>query len=281
MSQKTEKKATLLEVAAQRKREHAQGHVPTQGTVRGVARRRAVVEKSWHVALSTDESTEGWLITYLDLITLLLVLLLVMLTLAGKGEGDSPDHGIGYLPAQVGLLVHPGSSVIAAGTQLPAPFSGDDKQQDLTEGLNLDNLGDDIDVILNDQSVSFRINSEILFSSGDAQLSLGGLDVLQRLAHTLKDSPHTVTIEGHTDSVPIRSVRFPSNWELSSARAGSVVRYLEANGVTSKRLRAIGYADTRPLVQNNTTAHRALNRRVELMLEMPAIPPVSGPAPTP
>ncbi|HCN71570.1 MAG TPA: flagellar motor protein, partial [Pusillimonas sp.] len=62
----------------------------------------------------------------------------------------------------------------------------------------------------------------------------------------------------------------PSNWELSSARAGSVVRYLEANGIASRRLRAVGYADTRPLAQNNTAANRALNRRVELMLEMPA-----------
>lgn len=267
MTSEADRKSTLLEVAAQRKRESANKHGSPQERAAARALRRRAQGHSWHVQPMPDDSSDSWLITYLDMITLLLVLLLVMLTLSGNGEGGKNENeslaaGNGYLPAQAGLLPLPANSLMPDS----AP------RQDLTDGLDLDNLGDDIDIILNDKSVSFRINSEILFGSGDAQLSLGGLEVLQRLAHTLKDSPHTVTIEGHTDSVPIRSVRFPSNWELSSARAGSVVRYLEANGIASSRLRAIGYADTRPLAKNTTAAHRAMNRRVELMLEMPAAP---------
>ena len=67
--------------------------------------------------------------------------------------------------------------------------------------------------------------------------------------------------------MPIRSGQYPSNWELSSARAGSVVRYFEANGIASNRLRAIGYADTHPLAENDTPDHRAQNRRVEVILD--------------
>ncbi|RII83786.1 OmpA family protein [Neopusillimonas maritima] len=261
---------TLLEEIEQRKREHAQqqtnGH---EAHVNGP--RRGIHNKKWYFEPQSREHSDGWLLTYLDTITLLLVLLLVMLTMAGKK--DDNQQGQGVLPAQTGLL-NQQASALPNGMTLPIPLppvrENTAQTQDLTQGLNLDNLGENVEVVMNDKSVSFRINSEILFRSGEAQLSLGGLEVLQRLAHTLKDSPHTVTIEGHTDAIPIRSARFPSNWELSSARAGSVVRYLEANGIASRRLRAVGYADTRPLAQNNTTANRALNRRVELMLEMPA-----------
>jgi chemotaxis protein MotB len=260
---------TVLKETEQHTHEHPPRQPVEQNTDAGGVH-RGVHSRKWYFEPQSFEQTDNWLLTYLDTITLLLVLLLVMLTMAGEGDGHK--QGPGTLPAQAGLLnQQAGNLPNGASLPIPAPSSrSTDRTRDLTQGLNLENLGDNVDVVVNDESVSFRINSEILFGSGEAQLSLGGLEVLQRLAHTLKDSPHTVTIEGHTDSIPIRSARFPSNWELSSARAGSVVRYLEANGIASQRLRAIGYADTRPLANNNTAANRALNRRVELMLEMPA-----------
>lgn len=93
--------------------------------------------------------------------------------------------------------------------------------------------------------------------------------MLQQLVPVFNSSQHNVVVVGHTDSVPISSARFPSNWELSSARAGSVVRYLQANGVDGRRLRAVGYADTQPLADNASAEGRARNRRVELVLEAP------------
>ncbi|MFD2837273.1 flagellar motor protein MotB [Azotobacter vinelandii] len=110
-------------------------------------------------------------------------------------------------------------------------------------------MGKDIEVIVKEGTVSFRISSEILFSSAQADLSLDGLRVLQQLVPVLNSSRHDIVVVGHTDSLPIRSTRFPSNWELSGARAGSVVRYLEANGVARQRMRAVGLADTRPLLE--------------------------------
>ncbi|MCL7462348.1 OmpA family protein [Pseudomonas sp. NW5] len=213
---------------------------------------------------SGAEEEESWLMTYLDMLTLLLVLLVVMLAFAGKNTGDA----VRQLPA-----VLSGQSVLPEGAGL-LKGSGPDMQTaegmpDPLEGLELGALGEDIDVVVKEGTVSFRISSEILFSSGQAELSLDGLRVLRQLISVLNSSTHNVAVVGHTDNVPIRNVRFPSNWELSSARAGSVVRYLESNGVASNRLRAVGYADTQPLVDNASAEGKATNRRVELILEQP------------
>lgn len=138
----------------------------------------------------------------------------------------------------------------------------------MAASLALGELGNDVEVVVNERSVSFRVNNEILFDSSQADLSRSGLSVLRRIVSVLKESNHVVTVEGHTDSVPVRrNVRFPSNWELSSARAGSVVRYLQANGIASQRLKAVGYADTRPIADNHSPEGRASNRRVELLIE--------------
>lgn len=240
---------------------------------------------SW-VPLSNDqpkEEEETWFATYLDMMTLLLVLMLVMLAFAGASDGAGNQDG----GMRVGKIQHilSGGKGVLPGAQRPGrdeglengqligdsgngSLAGDSSEIDNNpwQHLDLSALGDDIDVILEDRAVSFRINSEILFSSAQADLSLEGLNVLKKLIPILKQSDVLITVEGHTDSVPIRNPRFPSNWELSGARAGSVVRYLESNGISSEKLRAVGYADTRPIDNNDTAEGRANNRRVELSI---------------
>ena len=158
----------------------------------------------------------------------------------------------------------------AVATRAPeaAEASAPSEGEAMAAGLSLVELGDDVEVVINERSVSFRVNSEILFDSSQADLSRSGLSVLRRIVSVLSETNHEITVEGHTDSVPVRrNVRFPSNWELSSSRAGSVVRYLQANGIERSRLKAVGYADTRPIADNHTPDGRASNRRVELLIE--------------
>ncbi|NHN78462.1 OmpA family protein [Azotobacter chroococcum] len=248
----------LLERQRQLEQELAQARQATH-----MARRQAV-----NAAREPDSEgeAEGWLITYLDMMTLLLVLLVVMLAFAGKGKGAGERSqslkplSEGVLPAGSGLLEQAGRSLHDKG----GGFTRDPLQ-----GLPVDQLGKDIEVVVKEGSVSFRISSEILFSSAQADLSLDGLRVLQQLVPVLNSSRHGIVVVGHTDALPIHSARFPSNWELSGARAGSVVRYLEANGVARQRMRAVGLADTQPLADNSTLEGRAGNRRVELVLETP------------
>ncbi|WP_341666564.1 OmpA/MotB family protein [Alcaligenes sp. SDU_A2] len=266
--------------AVQKELEEARRGMAEQQLASNLGSRRS---RRWdQPVLAAAEEEESWLTTYLDMMTLLLVLMIVMLSFAGKraqsdagtaqggattvAQAGAAGAGAGLMPAGAGLLPESGKAVGQGG-------------QD--HGLQLDGLGDDIDVVVNDQSISFRINSEILFSSGGADLGLEGLAVLRKLVAVLNTSPHQIVIEGHTDSVPIRSYRYPSNWELSGARAGSVVRYLESNGVLSQRLSAVGYADTRPLGDNGTSEGRASNRRVELILLTPPKEQGAQPQPQP
>lgn len=111
-----------------------------------------------------------------------------------------------------------------------------------------------------------RFRTDILFPSGSARLSGAARTAIERLAAVIKGFPNPVRVEGFTDNVPIRTVQFASNWELSAARAGSVVHVLSAQGVAPPRLAVIGFGDQKPIASNATAAGRAANRRVVVVI---------------
>lgn len=255
----------------------------------------------WHVDETVESDAENWLLSYLDLITLLLAMLVVMLavsrlhggfqdageqpvdlvgSLAAKGlpayDGEYAEFDTPAIPASWADAGQPAASTPAAAASTPAaegevlaqaapPLKAPSK-----ESLGLGDLGKSVDVIINEQSVSFRISNELLFPSGQATLSPSGLDVIKRLATILNKNEYQVSVEGHSDPVPIQTRQFASNWELSSSRATSVLRELVRDGVAGSRLRAVGYAETRPIESNDTPAGRAANRRVELIMDIAA-----------
>jgi chemotaxis protein MotB len=302
----------------------------------------------WHVPEAVEHEADNWLVTYLDMLTLLLAMLVVMLGVshvvprtgsAGSGPGmelvGSVDHGglpsytgpAGNLldlptvppewsqlalpgelppqhPADIGPLprnqapepeatqaemaaaaeaagLTPGTAVSArARTPIPPgalPPSPPVVPPTMDE-LGLKDLAKSVEVVINEQSVSFRISNELLFPSAQATLNPEGLNVLKRLATVINRSKYPLSVEGHSDNMPILTNQFPSNWELSTSRATSVLRELEHDGVDPTRMRAIGYSDTRPIQPNDTAAGRNANRRVELILEIRPRPPVTAAA---
>jgi chemotaxis protein MotB len=111
------------------------------------------------------------------------------------------------------------------------------------------------------------LTDRVLFDSGLADLKPAATPVLSKVAEILRqEGTHQVMVEGHTDTVPIAGSVFPTNWELSTARASRVVRFLISNGVPSRRLSAAGYAYLHPIATNSTAAGRSRNRRVEIVL---------------
>jgi chemotaxis protein MotB len=116
------------------------------------------------------------------------------------------------------------------------------------------------------RGVAVDINASALFTAGEAEVQSQALPALEGLAQVLAPLPNDIEIEGHTDATPISGGRYPSNWELSSARASSVVRLLNDRGVASVRLVAVGYADTRNVSPNFTPEGRSQNRRVTVMI---------------
>jgi chemotaxis protein MotB len=122
-------------------------------------------------------------------------------------------------------------------------------------------------VIETSRGVTIEINDSILFSPGQALLQPPLIKAMRAIADVLVPTDFPITIEGHTDNVPIKTPQFPSNWELSAVRATTVLRLFADSGVAAERLTAIGYADTRPVEPNLLADGRARNRRVTIMID--------------
>lgn len=123
------------------------------------------------------------------------------------------------------------------------------------------------------EGLRLNLTQDVLFSSGSPEVNPSGRQVLAKVAERVKNIPHTIMVEGHTDNVPIHSERFPTNWELAAARATRVVRILEEDGIAPERLSAISRGETTPRASNATPEGRARNRRIEITLQ-----PVRGAA---
>ncbi|WP_183313187.1 OmpA/MotB family protein [Halomonas fontilapidosi] len=207
---------------------------------------------------------ESWLMSYLDVLTLLITLFVLLLSMTGNGQATrgsqlSGDHAQAISPAaqSAAMDISPGLAPMASGIK--------PRHEGLQPGFT--DLGiEGVSVAEGDRGITLRIDNNLLFSSGQASLTPRGQRVLQDLMETLETFDGRISVEGHTDNIPISTNRFPSNWELSTGRATSVLRYLADAGLLETRLRAIGYADTQPLESNDTPRGRAANRRVELLL---------------
>jgi chemotaxis protein MotB len=137
-------------------------------------------------------------------------------------------------------------------------------------------FSDKVQTVIERRGLVVRVlTDKLLFDSGQATLQPRGEPLLEEVARLLNvDRTHPITVEGHTDNVPIATTEFPSNWELSTARATTLVRFLIAHGVSGGRLGAVGYADLHPIASNATASGRALNRRVDIVLmRLNPVPP--------
>lgn len=128
-------------------------------------------------------------------------------------------------------------------------------------------IADDlVSVKRNDYWIELEMNSELLFLSGEAELSKKAQSVLKKIVEVINPLPNAINVEGHTDDIPIGTLKFPSNWDLSSARATSVVQAFVNEGINPIRLSAIGYGEFHPIGDNKIEEGRFKNRRVTLVL---------------
>jgi chemotaxis protein MotB len=177
----------------------------------------------------------------------------------GKGLGPSRLNGTGKGGSQVEVVVPPELAKVA---------------DEVEKALALLVDAELVTVRRHSFWIEVEIRADILFASGIATISPSAVPALQALATTLAPYPNPVRVEGHTDNVPIRTVAFPSNWELSAARAASVVHLLANGGVSPDRLSVIGLGEWHPMQPNDTVEGRNANRRVLLVI-------LSGAADTP
>lgn len=223
----------------------------------------------------TKTGHERWLVSYSDFITLLFAFFVMMYsvsqvseekyrvlssTLASAFEGKVPvDAAVQErlaAPGDTDLGAITGTSPFAIAPSTKAIAS---QIQELM--VNLANPND-VSIRATEEWVEIEVNANLLFPSARAEPSREAEDIFRKVAAVLANVPNEVEVSGHTDDVPIATAQFKSNWELSAARASSVVRLLAQGGVDPARLAAVGYGEFRPVADNNNEQGRAKNRRV-------------------
>lgn len=232
------------------------------------------------------ENHERWLVSYADFITLLFAFFVVMYSISSVNVGKYRTVSESIKAALHPIVSPPSSpsafSLNANKPALTAPNTPGSREvvmrrlRNLVQVINgspqtalvriVEKVNGDIVITIPDQ---------ILFNSGEAAVRPEALRFLEGLGAAIVELNRHTRVEGHTDNVPIRTAQFPSNWELSAARAVMVVRVLsELYGVPANHLAAVGLADTRPVTANSDAEQRAKNRRVEVVIleESPAAP---------
>jgi chemotaxis protein MotB len=220
------------------------------------------------------ENLERWLLTYADLITLLLAFF-VMLYVFSKQDSRKYDAMTMQLKAifsgGAGVVVEggrTGSQTIEAASEGPSEIQiRRELEKQIKEITQPGSQENNISVITDERGIVIRIMDKAFYDTGKADLKEKARAALDKIAPVIKTLPNEIRIEGHTDNVPISTQEFRSNWELSTRRATEVVRYLVEKGeISPKRISAAGYAEYRPVAENDSEENRALNRRIEIIV---------------
>ena len=224
---------------------------------------------------NNDDPDSNWMTTFSDMMTLLMtffVLLYSMSTIDAqkfKAAVTSLRENMGILSGGRTVSEQPLAESGSMGSEITPSMHQNltVARQEIQQYVQEKNLEDRVNMEMTQRGLVVRFTGQILFELGEAEIKNEGRDVLDKVAKVLKDMPNNVMIEGHTDSLPIETDEFPSNWELSTARATEVIKYfVEDPGISPERLSAAGYSKYRPIKPNDSPKNRALNRRVEVVI---------------
>ncbi|CDO01594.1 Chemotaxis protein MotB [Oceanobacillus picturae] len=250
--------------------------------------------KRRNIRRNKNKGAPKWMVTYSDMVTLILVFFILLFSMSQidsvKFEAISESFRnrmiFDFYPSPVPMenpTEHTRDEESGKNSnefENPTQLENKTDDDDTTRQDSLDNLMENVDQYLDenelnsvisatrtDQGVVLVLQESILFDSGEAEILASGKPFLSKIASMLDSLPNNVKVEGHTDDRPIDSFRYPSNWELSGARASSVIRYMiEENKFDESRFSSVGYGDTRPLVENTSEENWAKNRRVEIVI---------------
>ena len=213
------------------------------------------------------ENHERWLVSYADFITLLFAFFVVMYSTSSVNEGKFravSDSAQGAFNP---------SSLTAKRLEIGPKFQTTEKYTAKIEQVAVIKQvfkdmekKNNLNIFQDSRGIVIRITDTALFDSGSADIRNEATGAIDKLGEILSPMKENIHIEGHTDDIPMNSIQFPSNWELSSARATSIVRRFISHGVNPSRLTAIGYGEYRPIAGNETEEGRGKNRRVDIVI---------------
>lgn len=221
------------------------------------------------------ENGERWLLTYSDLITLLMIFFVIMYASSNIDKTKYKQIASSFQNAFTGGGKNPvgedGSKVIDKDS-VPAPLvTEEQKLNDVKEKIDKDikenNLTGEVSTKIEERGLVISFKDEMLFKSGDASIRKSSVNDLKKIAEGLSKIPNYIRVEGHTDNVPISNSMYSSNWQLSSVRAANVAQFISDNsGINPSKLSAIGYGENRPIADNKSEDGRLKNRRVDIVI---------------
>lgn len=241
-----------------------------------------MIKKRRHNQHQGKSNHERWLLTYADMITLLMVFFIVLYALSSINSKKFEAIAISLSRAMGGgqsVMTQPGTS-LAYGISGSSIIKDIVPAKEMEEMNNLERVRKELQAFIDQNGLSGKVSVNMeerglvlsfqdvaLFPLGSAELSPGARDLIGKLGRILLTTKHYLRVEGHTDNLPISTREFPSNWELSVARSTRVVQEL-IRGISfpPDRLSATGYGEFRPRAQNDTAEHRQQNRRVDIVV---------------
>jgi chemotaxis protein MotB len=213
-----------------------------------------------------------WVVTFGDMMSLLLTFFVLLLSFSTM-EAQQFKMIAGYMREAFGLQTKENYTGVPMGTTILSTDARQSTRADddmslvkaIRKEMERAGMTEHASVQVTERGVAVRLDGEVLFGSGRSRLKSEAMPLLDQIGQLAAAGEGSIEVEGHTDNVPISSSLYPSNWELSSARAGAAARYLIGRGVAPSKIKAIGLADTRPIAPNDTADNRAQNRRVEFI----------------
>ncbi|MGC8971032.1 MAG: OmpA/MotB family protein [bacterium] len=212
-----------------------------------------------------------WMTSYGDMVTQILIFFVMLFTFSSIDAARFRELAISLQSAFKG-----GTGILSGGQSITVETLGPTRANlvQLAEAMHQimnivesSGLKGAVETNINERGLVISIKDSTFFDLGKAELKPRSKQILDNIGKALKELPNQIRIEGHTDNLPINTPQFPSNWELSTARATTVLRYLvEHVGLSPEKMSAVGYGEYRPLFPNDTEEHRARNRRVDIVV---------------
>lgn len=212
-----------------------------------------------------EENTDRWVVSYADFITLLFAFFTTMYAISHVDLGKLEMFAGSMRSA---FKANGAERMVVIEGIKPIDYGIFEIEKDIRTAMeNFDKI-EGITTMIDERGLRLILNESILFDSGSAVLKDRAKELLSQIVPVIKRVKNRISIEGHADNVPIKNVRYPSNWELSVARAMSVLMYfVKENKIDPSRLSASGYGEWRPIASNVTPEGRTKNRRVEIIFE--------------
>jgi len=206
------------------------------------------------VECECGEERVEWIYTYGDMVTLLLCFFVLLFAMSKTNEEKFKAVAASFRGGP------PASPFMFTGAPSPMDtIENNMKKSDVSAEVT--------DITVDDRGIAVSFSDTAMFEPGSATPTKEGVETIEKFSRILYAIPNRIVIEGHTDNTPIKTQYFPSNWELSAARAGSVARLLEEFGIESKRMEIAAYGMTRPRVSNDSPELKAMNRRIDILIK--------------